>query len=151
MTLNHNFPIKNHRQNFDVVMFLLSNLVTGPSFVLISFLVLELWQFLFEKDLTWNPEIGNTSVWVLSNFSRLGWVKDTKFGVNVSNKNLLNAAKHQAYCFYRFWVIKWEINCGNKYTPLTYNNMQHTFKQKMYILDSSKHVFYQKWSVTGPV
>ena len=50
-----------------------------------------------------------------------------------------------------------EINSGDKYTPprlglnLTYNNMQHTFKQKMYILGSSKRVFYQKLSVTGPV
>ena len=112
MTLNHNFPVQNHRQNFDVVMFLLSNLVTGPSFVLISFLVLELWQLLFKKDLTRNPEIGNTSVWVLSNLSRLGWVKDTKFGVSVSNGNLLNAAKRQAYCFYRFWVIKWNQQWG---------------------------------------
>ena len=31
---------------------------------------------------------------------------DAKFGVNVSNKTLLNAAKFQGYSFYRFWVIK---------------------------------------------
>ena len=34
------------------------------------------------------------------------WVKDTKFGTNVSNKMLLNAEKCQGYSFYRFWVIK---------------------------------------------
>ena len=35
---------------FDVVLFLLSSLVTGPSFMSISWLVLELWQFSFIKD-----------------------------------------------------------------------------------------------------
>ena len=39
---------------FDVVLFLLSNLVTGPRFMLISSLVLELWQFSFVRG--W-PEI----------------------------------------------------------------------------------------------
>ena len=31
---------------------------------------------------------------------------DTKFGTNVSNKMLLNAAKFQGYSFYRSSVIK---------------------------------------------
>ena len=31
---------------------------------------------------------------------------DTKFGTNVSNEKLLNAAKCQGYGFYPFWVIK---------------------------------------------
>ena len=39
---------------FDVVLFLLSSLVTDPSFMPISSLVLELWQFPFTRD--W-PEI----------------------------------------------------------------------------------------------
>ena len=39
---------------FDVVLYLLSSLVTGPSFMSISSLVLELWQFSFARD--W-PEI----------------------------------------------------------------------------------------------
>ena len=43
-----------HRQFFDVALFLLSSLVTGPSFMSISSLVLELWQFSFIRD--W-PEI----------------------------------------------------------------------------------------------
>ena len=34
---------------FDVAMILLSTLVTGPSFMSMSWLVLELWQFLFIK------------------------------------------------------------------------------------------------------
>ena len=31
---------------------------------------------------------------------------DTKFGTNVYNRMLLNAAKFQGYSSYRFWVIK---------------------------------------------
>ena len=41
------------------------------------------------KRLTRNREIGNTPVWVLPNIWKLGRVKDTKFGTNVSDKNLL--------------------------------------------------------------
>ena len=57
---------------------------------------------LFYKRLTKNPEIGNNSVWGLLNNWRLGRVRDTKFGTNVSNKMLLNVAKCQSYSFYRF-------------------------------------------------
>ena len=53
-----------------------------------------------------NPEIGNTPVWVLPNIWKLGRVRDTKFGTDVPNEILLNAAKCQGYSFYRFWVIK---------------------------------------------
>ena len=60
----------------------------------------------FYKGLTRNVEIGNTPVSVLPNFSRLGRVRNVKFGTNVSNKMLLNAAKCQGYSFYRFWVTK---------------------------------------------
>ena len=35
---------------FDIFLFLLSSLVTGPSFMSIWSLVLELWQFLFIRD-----------------------------------------------------------------------------------------------------
>ena len=61
---------------------------------------------LFYKGLTRNPEIRNTNVWVLPNIWRLGQVRDTKFGTNVSNEMLLNAAKCQGYSFYPCWVIK---------------------------------------------
>ena len=60
----------------------------------------------FDKRLTRNPEIGNTSVWVLPNIWRLGQVRNTKFGTNVSNKILLDTAKCQGYSFYHFWFIK---------------------------------------------
>ena len=58
------------------------------------------------KGLTRNPEIENPPVWVLSNIRRLGRVRNTKFGTNVSNKMILNVPKCQGYSFYRFWVIK---------------------------------------------
>ena len=60
----------------------------------------------FYKGLTRNPEVGNTHVWVFPNIWRLGPVMDTKFGTNVSNRVLLNAAKFHGYSLYRFWVIK---------------------------------------------
>ena len=41
-------------------------------------------------------------VWVLPNIWRLEQVRDTKFGMNVSKKTLLNAAKCQGYNFYHF-------------------------------------------------
>ena len=55
----------------NVAMFLWSILDTGPSFMSISLLVLELWQF-FCEGLNKNPKIGNTTVWVLSNIWKLG-------------------------------------------------------------------------------
>ena len=44
---------------FDVALFSLSSLVTGPSFISISSLVLELWQFYFIRD--W-PEIRKSEI-----------------------------------------------------------------------------------------
>ena len=72
------------------------NIITGSGIMTIF----------FYKGLTRNPEIGNTPVWVLPNIWRLGWVMDTKFDTNVSNRMLLNVAKFQVYSFYCFWVIK---------------------------------------------
>ena len=67
------------------------NIITGSGVMTIS----------FYKGLTSNPEIGNTPVWVLLNILRLGRVRNTKFGTNVSKKILLNAAKCHGYSFYR--------------------------------------------------
>ena len=44
---------------FGVVLFLLSSLGTGPSFMSLSYLVLELWQFSFIRD--W-PEIRKSEI-----------------------------------------------------------------------------------------
>ena len=81
---------------FDVVLFLLSSSVTGTSFMPVSPLVLELWQFSSIRD--W-PGIRKYPRLSLPNIWRLGRVRDTKFGPNVSNKMLLNAAKCQGYSF----------------------------------------------------
>ena len=64
----------------------------------------------FNKGLT--KKFGNTPVWVLPNTWRLGRVRDTLFGTNVSDKMLLNAAKYQGYSFYPFWVIKGKSTAG---------------------------------------
>ena len=111
MTMTSQFSDMTSSSNFfEVVLFLLSILVTGPSFMSISSLVLELWQFLFIKD--WR-EIG-----VLPNIWRLGRVRNTKFGTNVSNKMLLNAATCKGYSFYHFLVIKGKpTGAGVKLTP----------------------------------
>ena len=70
------------------------------------------------KGLTRNLEIVNTPVWVLPSILRLGQVRDTEFGPNVSNKMLLNAPKCQGYGFYRFWVIKGKPTGGREnYSP----------------------------------
>ena len=96
---------------FNVVLFLLSNLVTGRSFMSISSLVLELWQFSFIRD--W-PEIRKSEI-PTSEFCPLSedW---SKFGANVSNRMLLNAAKFQGYSFYRSWVIKGKPTGGESPT-----------------------------------
>ena len=58
----------------------------------------------FYKGLTRNLEIG--IVWVLTNICILGRVRSTKFGTNISNVMLMNAAKCYVCRFYSFWVIK---------------------------------------------
>ena len=74
---------------FDVALFVLSGLVSGPSFMLTSSLVLEFWQVLAIKVLTKNPDIENIPVWDLSNIWRQGQFRDTKFSMNASNKMLV--------------------------------------------------------------
>ena len=56
---HHNFLAWCHRHFFNVAVFPLSNLVSGPSFISMSLLVLELWQFSFIRD--W-PEIRKSEI-----------------------------------------------------------------------------------------
>ena len=67
---------------FDVAVFVLSSLVIGPSFMLMSWLALELWQFSFIKD--W-PEIRKPVIllsmsclisgeWGQSEIPNLAWI-----------------------------------------------------------------------------
>ena len=77
---------------FEVAVFLLSSLVSGLSFMLMSLSVLVLQQSSLTKD--W-PEIQKLEipVWVLLKIRRLGQVRDTKFDINISNEMLQNASK----------------------------------------------------------
>ena len=89
VTMTSLFADKTSSSSFlDVAVFLLSSLVTGPSFMSISLLVLELWQF-FCKGLIRNPKLGNTTDRVWSNISRLGWVRDQKFRIMFLMKSYL--------------------------------------------------------------
>ena len=71
----------------------------------------------FYKGLNRNPEIGITPICVLPNIWGLGWVRDTKFGTNVSDKLLLNSGKCQGCSFYRFWVTKGKPTGGGVKSP----------------------------------
>ena len=86
------------------------NIITGSEIIAIF----------FYKGLTRKPEIENIPVWVFPNIWRLGWVMDTKFGMNISNKMLLNAAKFQGYSFCHFGVIEGKPiggGVGQNYPP----------------------------------
>ena len=91
---------------FEVVLFLLPSLVTGPSFNVNLIIGSGVLTILFYKELTRNLEIRNTLIWVLPNIWRPGRVRYTKFVTNDSNEMLLNAGKCQGCSFYCFWVIK---------------------------------------------
>ena len=73
--------------------------------------------FVYER-LTTNPGIGNNPVWVFPNIWRLGQIRDTKFGTNVFEKAILNAAKYQGYSFYLSELIR-ENQLGGKNTLLS--------------------------------
>ena len=57
---------------FDVVLILLWSLVIDSNFMLVSLLVLELWQFSLIRDWLEIPEIANTPIWVLPNIEDWG-------------------------------------------------------------------------------
>ena len=85
------------------------SVITGSRVMTISFC----------KGFSRNLKIGNTYVWVLRNIWRLGQVRNTIFGMNVSNKMLLKVAKCQGYSYYCFWVIKGKpTGTGVKLTPV---------------------------------
>ena len=105
MTMTLQFPdMTSSSSFFHVVLFFISSLITGPSFMTISSLVLELLQFSFIMD--W-PEIRKSEI-SLSEFCPISG----DWGTNVSNRKLLNAGKFQGYSFYRFWVIKGKPTWG---------------------------------------
>ena len=76
-----------HRQFFDVALFLLSSLVTGPSFMSISSLVLELWQFSFIRD--W-PEIRKSEI-PPSEFCPISWDWGKLWITNLAQMSLMKS------------------------------------------------------------
>ena len=77
MTMTSQFSDMKSSSNFsEVVVFLWSSLVIGPTFMSISLWVMTIFLY---KGWTRNPEIGNTPVWVLANIWRLGWVRIPNF------------------------------------------------------------------------
>ena len=93
---------------FVVVLFLLLILVPSPSFMSISSLVLELWQFFFIRDSSeiWKSDIPRSEVCPISGDSG-------ELGIpNLAQMSLikcywwLNLAICQSYSFYHFWFIK---------------------------------------------
>ena len=77
---------------FHVFAFLLSSLVSDPSFMPLSLSVLKLWKLVFIRALTRNPETGNTP----SEFCPISG----KSGINISSEKVLYAAKRQVYSFH---------------------------------------------------
>ena len=73
----------------------------------------------FYKGLARNPEIRNTTIGVLPNIWRLGQVRNTKFGTNVSNKMLLNAAKYRVTAFIISELLKGKPTRGRVKSPPT--------------------------------
>ena len=78
---------------FDVVLFLLSSLVTSPSFMSISSLFLELWQFSFVRD--W-PEIYKLEI-TQSEFCPISEDGGELWIPNLAQMSL-NAAKYFTEC-----------------------------------------------------
>ena len=107
MTLTSNF--------FDVVLFLLSGLVTGPSFMSISSLVLKLWKFSFIRD--W-PEIRKSET-PPSEFSPISGDWRKLWMPDLARMSLIECYwmlfQLQCYSFYRFWVIKGKATRGVKW------------------------------------
>ena len=107
MTMTSQFSDMTSTSNFfDVVLFLLSSLVTGPSFMSISSLVLELWQFSFIRD--W-PEIQKSEI-PPSAFCPISGDWDELWIPNLTKMFLIECywmlKNSGGYSFYYFRVIK---------------------------------------------
>ena len=130
------------------------NFISGPSFMSISLLALELWQFLFIND--W-PEIQKSEIRLPEFFliSRDWGDLRIPFGRHVSNEKLLNAAKYQDYSFYRSELLREDQQAVRKMLlasspptqirftkSITYNNNLSTI-DKILQLDNFVSVHYR--------
>ena len=112
---------------FDVAVFLLSSLITGPHFMSISLLNLKLRQFLSIRGI-W-PAIRKLEI-PASEFWPTSWDWDklwnTKFGTNVYYKMLLNSEKCQIVYidlnFLSVYMLKVHLSCRRTYRD-TFRNI----------------------------
>ena len=91
---------------FDVVLFLLSSLLTGPSFMSLSSLVLELWQFSFIRDWPeiWNSEIPTSEFFLISgDWSEL-WIPNLARMSLIECYGMLQNFRVTAVTFYQFFL-----------------------------------------------
>ena len=112
---------------FDVVFFLLSSLVTGSSFISISSLVLELWQFPFIRDWPeiWKSEITTSEFCLISG----GW---SKIGI----PNLTGTFQIKCY-----WMLQ---NAKGAYSIIS-------FKRTQLCRTTKPHVIYKKKQISKPL
>ena len=111
---------------FDGVVFLLSSLFSGPSFMPKSLPLQELRQFLLIRNLSRSPVIENTT----SEFCPIfGYSSELRIP-NLARMFLMKviyAAKCQIYTPYCFWVIK-RKPAGGENLPSNIHNRTHTHK-----------------------
>ena len=116
---------------FDIAVFLLSSLVTGPSFMSIPSLVLELWQFWFIKD--WPEiqkfEIPQSGFWPISgDWGQLGIPHLASMSL-IKSYWMLQNARVRAFTFYE--LLK-KNQQGVKLTTQIFEF--HTLLRKEYIV-----------------
>ena len=132
--LRHNFPTWRIVKFFGRCFFSLFKLSYWSKFHVNIITGSSIMTIFFYKGLIRNPEIGNTPVWVFPNIWRLGWVMDTKFDTNISNRMLLNAAKFQVHSFTVFGLLR-ENQLGGKggvkLAPLPPTNIKQTCSNKL--------------------
>ena len=110
------FDMTSTSKFLDVFLFLLSSLVTGPSFMSISSLVLELWQFSFIRD--W-PEIRKSEI-PLSEFCPISGDWDELWIPNLARMSLIECywmlQNSRVTAFTVFELLR-ENQLGGKITP----------------------------------
>ena len=103
---------------FDVFFVSLVKFSSGPSFMSISWLVLELWQFYFIRD--W-PEIRKSEI-PSSEFCPISGDWGKLWIPNLARVSLIEyywmLQNARGYSFYHFWVIKGKLTGGVKLPPL---------------------------------
>ena len=104
---------------FDVVLFLLSSLVTGPRFMSISSLVLELWQFLFIRH--W-PEIWKSEIPTSEFFSISGdwgelWISNLARMSLIECYRMLQSSRVTAFAIFEL-LTEHQLGGRQNYPPL---------------------------------